>query len=49
MNESDDKGIHLMLETESWRFISEKAHFGIYNSSGTEKEIEFKLIEIPEE
>jgi hypothetical protein len=28
---SGDKGIHVLLESESWRFVSEKAHFGVYN------------------
>lgn len=38
-----------MLETECWRFISERAHFGIYNNSDQPKEIEFKLKEVTEE
>lgn len=38
-----------MLETEAWRFISEKAYFGIYNSSKEPIDITFKITEIKEE
>ena len=47
--EEEDKGLHVLLETECWRFISEKAHFAIHNTSGKEKEITFRLKEIPED
>ena len=45
----EDHGIKVLLETECWRFISEVAHFGIYNISGQEMEISFRLEEVPEE
>ena len=29
----EDKGINVILESESWRFMSDKAHIGIFNKS----------------
>ena len=29
-----DDLISIMLETEAWRFVGNKAHFGVYNKSG---------------
>ena len=51
MAQVGDKGIHVLLETESWRFVSEKATFGIYNfdPSDNAKNFVFKLTEIKEE
>ena len=43
--------MHILLETESWRFISEKAHIGIYNfdPENNSKHYVLKLTEILEE
>ena len=45
----EDRGIKVILESESWRFIGTKAHFGLYNKSGSPKQYTFKLTEILEE
>lgn len=43
--------MHVLLETESWRFISEKAYIGLYNfdPESNAKDYTFKLTEILEE
>ncbi|CDW84668.1 sam-dependent methyltransferase [Stylonychia lemnae] len=44
-----DSGIKVLLESEAWRFVSNKAHFGLYNKSGQDQIYKFKLTEIKEE
>jgi len=38
--------IKVILESESWRFTSTKAKFGVFNSSGNPREYSIKLTEI---
>jgi len=38
-----------LLESEAWRFVSHKAHFGLYNKSGIERTYKFRVTEIKEE
>ena len=48
-NWQDEIGIKILLESEAWRFVSNKAYFGLYNKSGEEKAYKFKVTEIKEE
>jgi hypothetical protein len=38
--------IKVILESESWRFISTKAKFGVYNTSGVPRSYSIKVTEI---
>lgn len=44
-----NSGIKVLLESEAWRFVSAKAHFGLYNKSGLERSYKFSVTEIKEE
>lgn len=47
--ESKKQEINVMLESESWRFVGTKAHFGIYNKSGSDRIYKIQLREVKEE
>ena len=44
--EEESAGIRVILESESWRFISHKAHLGLYNKSGRPREYTLKITEM---
>lgn len=53
---TDDHGLKVIIESEAWRFISDSAHFGIYNKKSStaeqsqlKRKYKFKVSEIKEE
>ena len=45
-SDSQDNGIRVIIESESWRFISHHAHIGIHNKSGKPEEYKVKITEL---
>ena len=46
--QSSDSSLNVVLESESWRFISTKARIGVYNKSGQSREYKVKVTELKE-
>ncbi len=47
-DQSTDSSLNVVLESESWRFISTKARIGVYNKSGKSREYKVKVTELKE-
>ena len=48
-NQSEDTNLNILLESESWRFVSTHARFGLYKLSSDPRKYQFSLQEIEEE
>ena len=46
--QSTESSLNVVLESESWRFISTKARIGVYNKSGKSREYKVKVTELKE-
>jgi hypothetical protein len=46
--EDNSSSIKVILESESWRFISSKACFGIFNKAQEVREYTVKVTEVPD-
>jgi hypothetical protein len=41
-----DEGFRVILESESWRFVSTKVHIGLHNKCGIPRDFTIKITEL---